>query len=143
MKKVLLILVGFLLVVGCSSKKESLDLNKIESELLSSEYFKNHEVVAKDKIEKKYSLDLSSINDVLMIVSKDYDDASMVLVADKKAKDEIDSFVSSYKDQWVKMNYFPEEAELVKKATYEVSGDYVIYIVSKNNDAVLKIINKK
>lgn len=140
MKKVLIVLFSFLLVVGCSSKKSSLDLKKVQDELLKSEYFKNHEVVSKDKIEKKYSLNLKDTDDVLMIVSKDYDDASIVLVADKKVKSEIDSFVSSYNDQWVKMNYFPEQAELVKKALYQDKDNYVIYIVSKNNSEVLKLI---
>ncbi len=64
----------------------------------------------------------------------------MVLIADSKNKSEIDTFVSSYNDQWVKFNYFPDEAELVKKATYKIVNNYVIYVVSSNNDDVLKII---
>ena len=134
-------LLSFLLFTGCSTKKSSVDLKKIQNDLLSSSYFTNHEVVSKDTIEKKYNLDLEKTKNIVMIVSKDYDDASMVLIADKSAKTEIDKFVSSYKDQWVKMNYFPEEAELVKSATYKTSGDYVIYVVSKDSDKVLKLIN--
>lgn len=141
MKKVLVVLFSFLFLVGCSSKKSSIDLEKIKTDLLNSSYFKNHEVVSKDTIEKKYSLNLENTGDVIMIVSKDYDDASMVLIADNNIKSEIDKFVSSYNDQWVKMNYFPEEAELVKSAIYKTSGDYVIYIVSKDSDKVLKLIN--
>ena len=141
MKKLFVLLFSLLLISGCTSKKDSLDLNKIQNDLLNSEYFKNHEVVSKDTIEKRYSLDLKDIDDIIMISSKEYDDASMVLIADKKVKTEIDSFVSAYNDQWVKMNYFPEQAELVKKATYKTSGNYIIYIVSKNNDDVLKITN--
>ena len=137
-----------LILAGCSSKKEestttkkTTDFSKIESSLLNSSYFSNHETVNKSTIEKKYSIDLSGATNVLMITSKDYDDASMVLIADKSVKSEIDSFVDSYNDQWVKMNYFPEQAELVKKATYKTSGDFVIYIVSSDNENVLKLIN--
>ena len=141
MKKLLVVLTVLFCVVGCSSKKESLNFNKLEKDLLSSSYFSNHEVVSQDALEKRDSLDLKNVKNVLMISSKDYNDASMILIADKSVKSEIDSFVSAYNDQWVKMNYFPEEAELVKKATYKVMGDYVVYIVSKENDSVLKMIN--
>ena len=139
MKKILVVLLGLFLCIGCSSKKSSLDLKKMEKDLLASKYFSNHEVVSKDTIEKKYSLKLND-SDILMLISKDYDDASVVLVADSKNKSEIDAFVSSYNDQWVKFNYFPEEAELVKKATYKTLDNYIIYIVSSNNDDVLKIM---
>lgn len=141
MKKILVILVLLIGVVGCSSKSKSVDFKKIESDLLSSSYFKNHEVISKDTIEKRYSLDLKKAKNVLMIASKDYNDASMILIADKDVKDEIDSFVSAYNDQWVKMNYFPEEAELVKKASYQTIDNYVVYIVSSDNNSVLKLIN--
>lgn len=144
MKKVLVVLFSFLLLVGCSTKKsseKSVDLNQIQKDLLTSTYFSNHEAVNKETLEKRYSIDLTDSKEIVMIASKSYDDATMVLIADKKVKSEIDEFVSAYNDQWVKMNYFPEQKELVEKAIYKTSGDYVIYVVSKDNDAVLKIIN--
>ena len=141
MKKIILIAICFICLVGCSSKNKTVDFSKLEKDLLASTYFNNHEVVEKNTMEKRYSLDLKTAKNVLMISSKEYNDASMILIADKSVESEIDTFVAAYNDQWVKMNYFPDEAELVKKATYKTSGDYVVYIVSSNNDAVLKLIN--
>ncbi len=145
MKKILLtVFVCLLVVTGCGDKKEEKkDLKAIEKKIVALDNFKKHESVSKDTIEKKYSIDLGDA-DVLMLASKEYDDASIVFIAEKndKVKTEVDAFVKSYNDQWVKMNYFPEQKELVEKATYKTDGQYIIYIVSKNNDEVLKIVNE-
>lgn len=147
MKKIVICVCAcLLLLTGCGSKKNEntakKDLKQIESRLLELSNFKNHESVSKSSIEKKYSLDLGDA-DVMMIASKSFDDATMVLVIESndQTKKEIDAFVNAYNDQWVKMNYFPEQKELVEDATYEKNSDYIIYIVSKNNDEVLKIVN--
>ncbi len=145
MKKILLFsLLCLLVVTGCGSKKEEKkNLKDIEKKIIALDNFKNHESVSKDTIEKKYSIDLGDA-DVLMIAAKKYDDASIVFITEKndKTKTEVDAFVKAYNDQWVKMNYFPEQKELVEKATYKTEGNYIIYIVSENNDEVLKIVNE-
>ena len=42
--------------------------------------------------------------------------------------------------QWVGMNYFPKQKELVENGLYTTYNGYLIYIVSSDNDKVLNMI---
>lgn len=143
MKKILLSLICFLCVIGCGVKNNKLDLKKVEQTLSSSEYFPNHEVVDTDTISNRYSIDVSKFDETLMLSSTKYDDASIVFIAhpsNESTKKEFENFIDSYNSQWVGMNYFPEQKELVENGLYTTYNGYLIYIVSSDNDKVLNMI---
>lgn len=140
MKKIL-IMISCLLFVGCSNK--NLDFKKIEDKLISSNLFSNHEIVDEYIFSNRYTIDISKFDEVLMLSSTKYDDSTMVLIVspnNKDTKKEMESFINSYNNQWVIMNYFPKQKELVENGLYTSYSNYLIYIVSDNNEEVLKLI---
>lgn len=143
MKKILLSLICLFGVIGCGVKNNKLDLKKVQQTLSSSEYFSNHEVVSTDTISNRYSIDISKFDETLMLSSTKYDDASIVFIVhpnNESTKKEFENFIDSYNSQWVGMNYFPEQKELVENALYTTYNGYLIYIVSNNNDAIINLI---
>jgi hypothetical protein len=51
-----------------------------------------------------------------------------------------ETFIDKYVFSWTNVVYNEEEAYLVNNMYKEKYGDYLIYIVSSDNDKVLKII---
>lgn len=145
MKKILIIL-GLILFTGCSSK--SIDLKNVETQIIDSSILTEPQVTDIDSFAKRYSLDIANISASLVITSKKFDSAEMVLVILPKSgktnevKEELDKFINSYNNQWVDMNYFPKQKELVENALNTTYHNYLIYIVSNDNDKLLNLIKK-
>ena len=143
MKKLLIVLSMLFIFTGCSSKQ--LDLNNIGDNITKA-YLTNHEIGDINTISGRYNINTDDIKDSLIITSKSFDDATMVLILfpkngkNNEVKSEIEKFIESYNNQWVDMNYFPEQKELVQKALYTAYNNYLIYIVSTNNNEILKVI---
>lgn len=55
-------------------------------------------------------------------------------------KKAIDDYMIKIEDEW--KTYLPDQYELVKSRKYEKYGDYLIYIVSNNNDLVMDKIKE-
>lgn len=53
-------------------------------------------------------------------------------------KEKIDTYMEKLEEQW--STYLPEQYELVKNRKEEKLGDYLIYIVSTDNDKVFEVI---
>ena len=144
MKKIWIILCLLFIFTGCSNNKK-LQLNTIGTSITKN-YLTNHEVGDINTISGRYNINTDNIKDSLIITSKSFDDATMVLIIlpengkNKEIKTEIEKFIDSYNNQWVDMNYFPEQKDLVQKALYTTYGNYLIYIVSSNNDEILKLV---
>lgn len=55
-----------------------------------------------------------------------------------EVKEALDNYMIALEEQW--STYLPEQYELVKNRLYKEYGDYLIYIVSSNNDLVYNTI---
>lgn len=55
-----------------------------------------------------------------------------------EVKEALDNYMVALEEQW--STYLPEQYELVKNRLYKEYGDYLIYIVSSNNDLVYNTI---
>lgn len=143
MKKILIVVICLLFLSGCGVSEKKLDLNNLESKLSSSEYFENHEIISSDVVLNRYSIDTSKFEELMMLSSTKYDDATMVFIAypnNADTKKEFETFIDSYNSQWVGMNYFPEQKQLVENGLYTDYNNYLVYIVSKDNNKVLNMI---
>lgn len=97
-----------------------------------------------------------TINDLLNITSLDYEEISMgipailvksnmyIVVKPKEGKEEtiktaIDDYMTSLENQW--KNYLPDQYELVKNRKEGKIGDYLVYIISDDNDLVFNTIS--
>lgn len=58
----------------------------------------------------------------------------------EKVEDKIEEYFITLEEQWKR--YLPDQYELVKNRMQDKIGDYLVYIVSTNNDAVFKTIKK-
>lgn len=57
-----------------------------------------------------------------------------------EVKEKMDEYMKNLQTQWDA--YLPDQAELVKNRKETTIGDYLIYIISKDNELVLKTIKK-
>ncbi len=58
----------------------------------------------------------------------------------KEVKEKMNTYMEKLEEQW--KTYLPDQYELVKNRLEEEYGDYLIYIISKDNDKVFNIIKE-
>lgn len=152
MKKIILILMMFLLV-GCSSENTSkkMDFNGLKGELSILEiegntYYDNANNINDLEVIDSYGMDVSLFEEYLIYISTEVEDPSMYMVILPK-KDEtavidyqIDDFFSVYHAAY--NGYYPEVAHMIENRKEEQIGDYLVYIISKDNDKVYDVIKK-
>lgn len=152
MKKILLCFLMLFCICGCSNKK-LIDLDKVEEAVSTLKYqnnlmFTDMTLVDNEKLSLKYGVDTSYFEDTLIYMSSSIDSANMYAIFLPKegidATKEIDKFINKYASSWTEIVYNKEEANLVNNRLEETYGDYIIYIVSPDNEKVLEtIINAK
>ena len=144
MKKKILMIVGLLSIIsltGCGNK--SINLDKAYSNLEND--YKGYTKVQDSVLEGSYGIDLTAFNDYLVVMDEDGTSSKMYAIFEKKensdADDEVTYFISQYNEAWDN-GYFPEETALVKNGEKTTYGNYVIYVVSSNNEDVVSTIKK-
>jgi len=145
MKKIILTLVMCFILVGCGKdEKVNLNLEEINTKLGETELFSKTEKIDISYIENKYGLDSKGIEEYSIYMARTSMSSSMYAifkVSDDKVKERIEStFIDKYVHSWTDIVYEPEEAELVNNMHSEKYGDYLIYIISSDNNKVINII---
>lgn len=145
-KYLLLVIMCIFLLTGCNSKKEDITLNleSVKEKLNNTELFNETEELDADYIESKYGLSFEHIKNYSVFMVMRSVKASMYAifeVDDMSVKSDIENyFIKNYVDSWTVNVYDAHEADLVNNMTKETYGNYLIYIVSEDNDEALKII---
>lgn len=143
MKKKILVFISLLTIfqlTGCG--KEKIDLDKVYSNL--EDDFESFTKVDDSVLEGSYGIDLSYFDDYLVVMDEDGTSSKMYAVFVAKnsdAVDEVTYFISQYIESWDN-GYFPEETKRVKYGKKFSYGDYIIYVVSDNNDEIIEKIRK-
>lgn len=142
MKKLMIIL-GLILLVGCSNNV-NLDLNNIQKEIDVTGLFKGTQVDL-EYVVSKYGLEKEGIEDYSINMSNMLDSASMYAIFKasdiKSVKANTDDFINKYASSWM-MGYNLEQEKIVQDKMEEVYGNYIIYVISNNNEKVLNIIKE-
>ena len=155
MKKILLIITCFLFMTGCSNETENsnakLSMDKIKDNLAvikveSTEPFNNEESVNDLDLIEGYGIDVTLLDEYVIYISSSVEDPSMYMVlkpaSDKKSvvkyqvEDMFDRYLSAY------MGYYPEAATIIEDKMEKEYNDYLIYIVSLDNQKVYEEILK-
>ena len=152
MKKILLVLVMFLLV-GCGTTEgdKSLDVNALRNDLTNLKIddvgiFSTTENINDTDVIDSYGIDVNLLDDYLVYISTEVEDPSMYMVVLPKKGEEavvkyqIDEFFSMYHAAY--NGYYPEVAYMIENKKEEKVGDYLVYVVSKDNDKVYNVIKK-
>lgn len=148
MKKLIKILSLFcLIVLATACNEKNIDLSKVYTNL-DSEY-SGFNKLDKDSLEGIYGVDTSKFDDYIVVIDNTSNKGSMYAVFKAKDNDfdtadyEAEYFIDKYKDSW-SLNYFPEETKLVNDGVKEIYGDFIIFVVNKNQDTIIsKIKNSK
>lgn len=152
MKKIILVLLVFLLV-GCSSKEENktMSLESLKSGLTELKIedkvsFGNKDNINDLDVIDSYGMDVSLFDDYLIYISTEVEDPSMFMVVKPKEGEEavvkyqIDDFFSVYHAAY--NGYYPEVAYMIENRKEVKLGDYLVYVISKDNDKVYDVIKK-
>lgn len=142
MKKLMIIL-GLILLVGCSNNV-NLDLDNIQKKIDVTGLFKGTQVDL-EYVVSKYGLEKEGIEDYSINMSNMLDSASMYAIFKasdvKSVKANTDDFIDKYASSWM-MGYNLEQEAIVQDKMEEVYGNYIIYVISNDNEKVLNIIKE-
>ena len=142
MKKVLIAFVAILLLCGCSNNNmNNLDINKASSALDNK--YQNMQTVNKDELDVIYGLDLSKIDEYIIKSSSSAngDFYAILKVKDENKKQVQDSMNNMFKILENQSNlYSPEAVSKLKNKLSTSVGNYLIYIVSNDNNAYYEVV---
>ncbi|MBR1416693.1 MAG: DUF4358 domain-containing protein [Bacilli bacterium] len=143
MKKVLIIIGAMLLLCGCQSNESItyLDINKASSALDSK--YGNMNAMDKSELETIYGLDTSKFIEyqIKSSTSSNGNFYAIIKVDDankKNAQDQMKNMFSILENQ--SNLYSPEAVKLLKNRLETSVGNYLIYIVSDNNNAYYDVL---
>ena len=158
MKKILLLIVCLFMVTGCGNEKEdnvdvTLNMDKIKTNLSSlkigdSNPYGNVDSVNDLDLIEGYGIDVSLLDEYVIYISSSVEDPSMYMVLNVKegnesvvkyqVNDMFNKYLSAYK------GYYPEAAGIIEAKMEKEYSDYLIYIISNDNQKVYnKIIECK
>ncbi len=159
-KKYAMILIGALLLSGCSAKEASADtaaeqtvtvqkeakaIADIYDEITNSVTLYSPFCWDDEFISNYYGIDAASLEEYVFSMSEDATSAETIIIM--KAKDV--SSVSGLSDCLQVVvdekknemeNYLPEQYEIVAKSSVQTKDNYVWLVISENADAITKII---
>jgi len=101
--------------------------------------------VSKDQIKDTLNIESTDVEEFLMkmpmmmVQSNTYIIVKPASGKEETVKNAIEDYMKKLEEQW--STYLPEQYELVKNRKVEKIGNYLVYIVSNNNDLVFNTIN--
>lgn len=157
MKKLFILMVLSLFLVGCGNKKVEIEttLEMKEEKNLSEIYVEIEEAIElpemialnDDYISNYYGIDLGTLEEYLFTNAEEIIYADTVILM--KAKDEasvsglqevLETIITQKKLELE--NYLPEQFKIVEKSKVETSGAYVYLVISEERNTILEIIEK-
>ena len=150
MKKVLLIIMCLFLLCGCGNKEEekktiSINMSKVSEKLSNvtidgKNPFSNKENINDLDLIKGYSVDVDLFDEYVIYLSSSVEDPSMYMVLKpKKDKESVVKYQINdmYKEYLAAyQGYYPEAVPTIENRLEKEEGDYLIYVVSKDNNSV-------
>ena len=140
------VVVGAYFILNGSEEEKTIDLNTASQTLSNSSPFNELSTmdITIDVLSSVYGINTQNVENVIGKMPMMNVQASMYLLIQAKdgtaetVKSELDQYATKYEEQW--STYLPEQYELVKNRLEKEYGDYLIYIVSSNNDLVFETI---
>ena len=143
MKKVFIILIGIVLLTGCGTSGNTLDMDKAS---ISLDKKMHNMVVLEDKeLEAIYGLDLSLMDKYIIKSSSDRNGYlyALIKVSDKnkeKVKKQMDNLFEILKTQ--SNLYSPEAVRVLENKVQTNAGDYLIYLSCDDTDKAYELVKE-
>ncbi len=106
--------------------------------------FENTKELSLESFAKQFSLEEKNIEEYQALISSKKEESSLYIIVRPKdgkietVKKRLDQYMKDYEKKW--STYLPQEYALIKNRMETEIGSYLVYIVSRDNNAVLNTI---
>ena len=138
MKKFILVLFVFLFVVGCgSTTTNELDMDKASQAI--EKRLNNMVKIEDSTLTDAYNLDLSKMEKWIFKQNEEGDLYAIIKTSNKtEVKQAMKDYFAKVKD--FNSSYSPERLEILENRLEKNLGDYLIYIVARDNESIYQDI---
>jgi len=140
MKKILVVGIMLFMITGCgNSEIKDLDVNKASSAI--EQTLSNMESVEANVLTDVYNMDFNSLESYVIKQNTEGDMYAIVLTNNKsETKEQFEKYFEKVRD--FNVAYSPEQVKQIDERLEKEIGNYLIYIVSENNEKIYQdIIN--
>ena len=143
LKKIIMVIGLAIILAGCNKSASTLDMKKASTSL--DEKYQNMALMSDKELEGIYNQDTTLMEEYIIKSSENQDGNFYALIKVKsenkeKVKNNMDEMFSILENQ--SSLYSPEAVNLIKNKLATSVGDYLIYIVSENNQEMYNVVKE-
>ena len=140
MKKILLMLMMLLVITGCG-ETEMKDLDIKEASNAVEQSLIDMEIISDETLNDVYDIDLELFQEHIIKQNSEGEFYAIILTNDKReVKEDMEEYFEKVRD--FNTAYSPEKVKLIDDRLEKEIGNYLIYIVSSDNEKIYQdIIN--
>ena len=143
LKKIIMVIGLAIILAGCNKSASTLDMKKASTSL--DEKYQNMALMSDKELEGIYNQDTTLMEEYIIKSSENQDGNFYALIKVKsenkeKVKNNMDEMFSILENQ--SSLYSPEAVNLIKNKLATSVGDYLIYIVSENNEEMYNVVKE-
>lgn len=143
LKKIIMVIGLAIILAGCNKSASTLDMKKASTSL--DEKYQNMALMSDKELEGIYNQDITLMEEYIIKSSENQNGNFYALIKVKsenkeKVKNNMDEMFSILENQ--SSLYSPEAVNLIKNKLATSVGDYLIYIVSENNEEMYNVVKE-
>ena len=143
LKKIIMVIGLAIMLAGCNKSVSTLDMKGASTSL--DEKYQNMALMSDKELEGIYNQDITLMEEYIIKSSENQDGNFYALIKVKsenkeKVKNNMDEMFSILENQ--SSLYSPEAVNLIKNKLATSVGDYLIYIVSENNEEMYNVVKE-
>ena len=143
LKKIIMVVGLAIILAGCNKSASTLDMKKASTSL--DEKYQNMALMSDKELEGIYNQDTTLMEEYIIKSSENQNGNFYALIKVKpenkdKVKNNMDEMFSILENQ--SSLYSPEAVNLIKNKLATSVGDYLIYIVSENNQEMYNVVKE-
>lgn len=143
LKKIIMVIGLSIILAGCNKSVSTLDMKGASTSL--DEKYQNMALMSEKELEGIYNQDITLMEEYIIKSSENQDGNFYALIKVKsenkeKVKNNMDEMFSILENQ--SSLYSPEAVNLIKNKLATSVGDYLIYIVSENNEEMYNVVKE-
>lgn len=143
LKKIIMVIGLAIILAGCNKSASTLDMKGVSTSL--DEKYQNMALMSDKELEGIYNQDITLMEEYIIKASENQNGNFYALIKVKsenkeKVKNNMDEMFSILENQ--SSLYSPEAVNLIKNKLATSVGDYLIYIVSENNQEMYNVVKE-
>ncbi len=143
LKKIIMVIGLAIILAGCNKSASILDMKGASTSL--DEKYQNMALMSDKELEGIYNQDITLMEEYIIKASENQNGNFYALIKVKsenkeKVKNNMDEMFSILENQ--SSLYSPEAVNLIKNKLATSVGDYLIYIVSENNQEMYNVVKE-